>query len=209
MYVLNPDEFCNYDLRNIKIFIDSWSKYYKRHKKINYIEKLNIGNELDVGNVIQLITWKSPWQTNRMTALMNNNNDALGKFNDFRNCDPEENGNENNFKEFTSRIFRGGTVMRIFLFHICKPYKYPIIDRYVVSSYNCHTKAGFNEKLALGRNWEHYMGYRKYFFEIANAYYNHNDDYEWDMNDTERLKKIDNALMAFGQFLDKYDNVAE
>ena len=92
--------------------------------------------------------------------------------------------------------------MRIFLFHICKPYKYPIIDRHVVRAYNCHTNAEFNEELDLDRNWEHYMGYRKYFFRIANAYY-HNDNYEWNMNDTEWLKKIDNALMAFGQFLNK------
>ena len=95
--------------------------------------------------------------------------------------------------------------MRIFLFHICKPYKYPIIDRHVVSAYNCHTNTEFIvENVNLNEaNWEHYMGYRKYFFEIANAYYNHNDDYEWNQNDTERLKKIDNALMAFGQFLGK------
>ncbi|MCK4628553.1 MAG: hypothetical protein KAT56_06090 [Sedimentisphaerales bacterium] len=217
MYVLKPDEFCNYDLSNINQFINLWNRYYdeeapgdvENNEAIDYINELNLGNSLTRENIIRLVTWKGQWQTNQITDFIDNNNDALNKFKDFRNCNPEENGNENDFKRFTSRIFHGGTVIRIFLFHICKPYKYPIIDQHVVRTYNCHMNAKFNETLDLDRNWEHYLRYRKYFFEIANAYYNHDDDYEWNQNDTKRLKRIDNALMAFGQFLKKYDNVAE
>ena len=211
MYVLNPDEFCNYDLSNINQFINFWRRYYdervpgnvENNEPIDYIGELNIEHSLTEQNIIRLLRWKSachythrPENPNpRVQNVINQS----GELNNFRVDSPED-----NFKNITGRIFRGGTVMRVFLFHICKPYKYPIIDRYVVQAYCCHTGEGFPLGNNLEGNWEHYMGYRKYFFEIANAYYNHNDDYEWNQNDTERLKKIDNALMAFGQFLGKY-----
>ena len=223
MYVLKPDEFCNYDLSNINQFINFWNGYYdekaakdiENDKPIVYIRELNLGRPLTKQNIIRLLRWKSARHyTYRNNELNKKKKSYLRvkkvisqrkNLNHFREGTPSE----DKFKGITGRIFNGGSVMRIFLFHICKPYKYPIIDRYVVQAYCCHTGEGFPLGNNLERNWEHYMGYRKYFFEIANAYYNHNDNYKWDMNDTERLKKIDNALMAFGQFLNEYDNVVE
>ena len=51
--------------------------------------------------------------------------------------------------------------------------------------------------------WEPYQKYIEYFNKIYQALGNHTPP-KYNIECIEDLKRIDNALMAFGQFLSKY-----
>jgi len=203
MFVLEPDRFIGFHLKKAKDFIDFWNKYHKdtpptifgSDQRIDYMTELNIENNLTEENIRRLLRWKSKLH---LTDTRKNPNAKVRKvlarikeLNKFRN------GNlvEEKFKEIAEQIFTSGYVYRTFLFHICRPGEYPILDRYVLLSFSYHTGNSSDA------SWDNYLKYKNYFFTIA-------DHLKIEDKNTckyiQSLKRIDNALWVFGQFLMAY-----
>ena len=213
MFTLHPENFGDFDLNNALEFVESWGQYYVdappyilgTNDPIVYIDELNIGNQLIQQNIIRLLRWKDP----RMLTHIKRDGEInprvqrviekIQDLNDFR----DDQLSEEDFIHITGDIFQHGHVWRIFLFHIYKPSEYPIIDRYVRQAFCCHTMHNFNGHWSLEYAWDMYQQYTEYFNQIYEmTQFDHGMD-----NNVEHvinLKQIDNALMAFGQFLEKY-----
>jgi len=211
MFILHPNTFGDFDLGNVPEFIEAWGHYYINNPptilganaQIVYAQELNIGNPLTQENIIRLLRWKDP---RMLTHSDNNPNprvqrviERIQDLNNFRNGQLSE----DNFKHITGEIFPNGHVWRIFLFHICNPAQYPIIDRYVKLAFCYHTQNNFENNWSLEEAWGHYQNYIQYFFDIYSALGNHVPP-DNNIECVQALKLVDNALMAFGQFLEKY-----
>ena len=90
-------------------------------------------------------------------------------------------------------MFPSGFVWQIFLLHVAKPNVYPIADENVFRAFSLHTGAGVKEE------WETYVAYSKYFTQIAEKL-----GVPCTVENLSQLKRIDNALLIFGQFLRAY-----
>ena len=216
MFILNPDEFEDFNLELAGEFIDFWSQYYKNEVKefggdgmIRYPDELNIGNELTTQNVKKLLRWKDHRflteikisgsdkgkENPRVTKVIRH----LDDINDFRLGNTDEDG----FQKVTMEIFPDRFIWRIFLFHIAKPFVYPIGDQHVFRSYSKQTGNHPPE------TWDEYKeGYIEYFFEIcrnAGIIEDIPDGSEVRIGDIIRkMKRVDNALFEFGKFLNAY-----
>ncbi len=106
------------------------------------------------------------------------------------------------FKKVTKEIFPNGFVWQAFLFHIARPFEFPIADRNVFQSFSIH------KKTKIPGDWEGYQNYVNYFFQIAlaaNIISEKPKGNEPKLKDIVReLKRVDNALFVFGQFLNSY-----
>ncbi len=204
MYTLEKEEFNYFDIKDIDVFVTCWSKYANTppnelgtNRKIDYFSELNIGGELSASNVRKLLRWKDPkylTHTIKSGANQDQPNPRVEKvlnhiddLNRFRNSviSPDS------FKEITQQIFPSGIIWQVFLFHICKPSQFPIVDQHVFRVYEYHTND------VQGDSWDKYQKYVVYFNELSREF--------GAEDDIHKLKSIDSALMSYGQFLKKYD----
>ncbi len=216
MFILNVKQFGEFDLTLAKQFVDYWSKHYSydsvkafdSDEVINYIDELNLGNNLSEQNVKRLLRWKdSRMLTEKILSgpRKGNENKKVLKviekreqINKFRRGEIDL----NYFKNETEKIFPNGFVWRIFLFHIAQPFEYPIVDHNVFLAFS-------TQKLTeIQKDWDGYQQYRDYFFQIAissGIIVEKPKGHESDIKEiVKRLKRVDDALFAFGQFLRSY-----
>jgi len=92
-----------------------------------------------------------------------------------------------------SGVFPTGIVFQVFLLHIARPHVYPIADQHVFRTYGVH------RVVKAPKTWTTYTGYQAYFSDIAEAM-----GIARMTSAVRDLKRIDNALMEFGQFLKRY-----
>lgn len=208
MFILNGDQITSFNLQHATVFIDFWSQFYEykvtilnSKKEINYFEELNLGDQLTPENLKRLLRWKDPKFLTRkiMSGPKKGHSnprvdrvvDRLLEINKFR----AGKLTEQQFMNITPPLFPNGVIWAIFLFHIAKPTLYPIADQHVFRSMFVHTGNPDNQ------DWKTYRRYKKYFRSISKAC-------KIPVNDQHlhELKKIDNALMSFGQFLKKYNS---
>jgi len=216
MFIIDSKQLREFELNKANQFVDYWGrlysyasvKDYNTKEDIDYIEELNLGNRLTEQNIKKLLRWKDPRMlTEKILSGRNDGKDnarvmkVLEKrksINRFRlgNIGVEE------FKINTKKIFPGGFVWQIFLFHIARPFEFPIADRNVFQSFSIHK----NTKVP--KNWEEYEDYIDYFFQIAisaGLIVNRPNGNEPDLKEiVKRLKYVDNSLFVFGQFLKLY-----
>jgi len=216
MFIQDKEQIKKFDIQNAKKFVDFWSRYYGKEKietiegnnVICYLDELNLDKGLTGQNVKRLLRWKNHRMLTEKKLSGHNNGQAnekvtqiIGKLkiiNKFRYGKITE----NKFKEETKNIFPYGFVMQIFLFHIARPFEYPIADSNVFLAYSVHKQ----EKIP--NDWDRYKDYREYFFEIVKSAKiitekpKGNEDTVKDI--VAGLKKVDNALFAFGKFLNFY-----
>ncbi len=207
MYILNQFKFRSYNSTQAQAFVDFWNRYYDysitvfgTKIPIDYFSELNIGRSLTDENIMRLLRWKDPKYLTRTiqsgTAKGTANprvKKVIAKLNDINKfrcgalCEDE-------FKKITRGVFPNGIVWQVFLFHIAKPSTYPIVDQHVLRVMSAHTGK------STAPNWTTYEHYREYFSSIA-------DECNIPIDEThfKQLKTVDNALMAFGQFLKRYD----
>jgi len=213
--MLRPENFCDFNLNNTLEFVGFWERYYMNdapkivgtNEKIDYISELNINKNLTIQNIIRLLRWKDSRMLTYTSGTGKTNSRVQGVIEKIKDLNNFRNGqsSEEHFKRITANIFQHGHVWRIFLFHICKPSEYPIIDRYVKLAFCCHTGHNFQDDWTLENAWDRYQQYIQYFKNIyTSALGNHVLDN--DIEHVQVLKRVDNALMAFGQFLSKYGN---
>jgi len=208
VYTLEPAKFAEYNLSNLRKFVNFWSAYYKysvkkigSEEEIDYFHEINIDNDLTKSNVVNLLRWKDPkYLTNTIFSGPNEGASnhrvdrvlsKLSVINSFRRSEvnPEE------FKKITSQFFPNGVIWEIFVFHISKPLEYPIADQHVFRSYSYHKNCNYPV------SWKKYDGYRKYFSEMIEMLYAS----ESDLNRLENQKQLDDALMVYGKFLKQYE----
>ncbi len=94
-------------------------------------------------------------------------------------------------------VFRIGIVWQLFLFHIARPWEWPIADRHVFRAYAALFNASVPTTLS------DFEQYKQHFERLAQALPRLEATDR--VSITRRNKRLDNALMAYGQFLLKYD----
>jgi hypothetical protein len=184
VYTLNTSEVAKFNLQDASSFVNLWNQFYgyeaslpdDKKQLIDYLSELSLGRDLNDQNVRRLLRWKDP----RFLT------------------DPKKRTNQPNAKVRMRRAAEGifespKIVWRVFLLHIAKPHMYPIADQNVFRSYRLHT--GKREP----RTWDEYAAYRHYFERIADQM-----QIARTRENIQQLKRVDNALFVFGQFLAAY-----
>jgi hypothetical protein len=216
MFVLNKEQLEEFDLRNAKQFVTFWSSknYYKspkvfnKNEDISYFEELNLGKRLTEENVKRLLRWKD---ARRLTEKIQSgpkkgerNEKVIRVINELKSINEFRLGEitEEKYKEVTNNIFPNGIVWQVFLFHMARPFEYPIADRNVFRAYAVQRRTEIPE------DWATYKNYVDYFFDIsihARLIDRRPTGNEGDIREiVSCLKKVDDALFVFGQFLNTY-----
>jgi hypothetical protein len=203
MFILDRKAFSNNTAENIDAFVNCWSSFYNETPgdvdghPINYLQELNLNKNLTEQNIQKLLRWKSPRhlthenKDGKQNSKVQKSLKGIETVNSFRN----KQITDNDFLDFTGTIFSNGFVYRAFLFHIARPAEYPIWDQHV---------ARVHARLTNGKetvDWEHYENYRIWF---ANLKITLKIENELSVENMQKTKRLDDALMAFGQFLMKY-----
>lgn len=186
-------------------FVDFWGQFYgyevslseEKKQRIDYFSELSLGGDLSEQNVRRLLRWKDPRFLTDPKKGSNQPNEKVRKvmqnlsiINGFRSGQKTE----EEMKGVAERIFESPTVVwRVFLLHLGKPHLYPVADQNVFRSYCLHTDS------PEPGTWEDYAGYSDYFGQIANKL-----KIAQTIENIRPLKRIDNALFVFGQFLATY-----
>jgi hypothetical protein len=216
MFILNSKQLAEFDLNKAKQFVSYWGKPYSFTKvkdfntkeNIDYIEELNIGARLTENNINRLLRWKDPRMlTEKILSGPDKGKDnrkvikvleRRNTINEFR----EGTLGIEEFKIITEEIFPNGFVWKVFLFHIARPFEFPIADRNVFQSFS------IQKKTIIPTDWKGYKNYVDYFFQVAiaaNIIFEKPRGNESNLKEiVKELKKVDNAIFIFGQFLNSY-----
>lgn len=213
MFILDKSKFGDFDLTNAEQFVDIWSHYYEYTltDENEYLNELNItndiNNDLTEDNIKKLLQWKSPrWLAEKKRNGEDNPKvkkviEEIESINDFRH----DLTSEDEFLEIIrKKIFSDGLIYPIFLFHIARPYQYPIADKNVFIAYSI-----LNPKKDFPKNCKSYKAYKEFFIDLAKKagiISNEPKGIEKNIYDIVKgLKKVDNALFEFGIFWNKYN----
>jgi hypothetical protein len=202
MYTLNASDIAKFDLATAPRFVEFWSQFFDDKSKdldgskIDYFTELNIGRELTKENIRKLLRWKDPRLLTHPNKDTREDNPKVVKvlksinaINQFRSDETTE----DDIRRTIEQVFRGGIVWKAFLLHIAKPNIFPIADVNVLEVWSLHT--GLRDE----QTWETYAAYCDYFGQIAVAM-----NIERNTQNITQLKRIDNALVVFGRFLNSY-----
>jgi hypothetical protein len=216
MFTFKKESLEDFNPKKAKEFIGFWSSYYEETTRIansdeviHYLDELNIGHQLTEQNVKRILRWKDPHylteirlsgkkkgKKNEKVEKVLKNRKAINKFR-FGEL------NSSVFYEISKGIFSDGTVWTAFLFNIARPWEFPLADTNVFEAYKIHKRPMEGKE-----DWNFYMGYREYFFEVAiNAGEIERQPTGKESNIekiVENLKKVDNAILMFGKFLKQY-----
>jgi hypothetical protein len=207
MFCLNRDDFRRRDEAQLAGFVICWERYYRGSVPvsptdatlIDYEAELNIQGALTDQNVARLLRWKDPRMLTHPKVDGTNNHRVenvlaqLDAINQFRNGILDQQA----FAQTTAGIFPNGIVWQLFLFHIARPWEWPIADQHVFRAHAVlfdqpapQTLAGFEQ-------------YRNNFAQLAQALPDIHNGSRVDI--VRRNKRLDDALMSYGQFLLAYD----
>jgi hypothetical protein len=143
------------------------------------------------------LRWKSPRhlthesKEGKQNSKVQKSLEGIEIINKFRNLQIAD----QDFFNFTGTVFPNGFVYRAFLFHIARPADYRIWDQHVARVHARLTNR------ANTIDWEHYENYRTWFANLKIAL---KIERELSKESMQRTKHLDDALMAFGQFLANY-----
>lgn len=213
MYVLDRKAFRALDTSRIKQFVECWERLYRGSVRlsnspelIDYFQELNLSHNLSEQNTTRLLRWKDP----RMLTHPKQDSDGIGapnprvervlakldRINEFRSGALSQ----ADFAEITHEVFPNGIIWQLFLFHIAQPWRWPIADQHV---FRAHSLL-FNSPAP--NSIESFRAYTDQFHTMAKRL---REDLQVDENDLNGVvhanKRLDNALMAYGQFLQAYD----
>jgi hypothetical protein len=181
MYLLDRQAFRGADTSKLPAFVAYWERFYRgavpisrsNRNPIDYFTELNLSGDLTVQNLTQ-----------------------LGALNQFRRGEIDVTA----FTDLACNVFSSGIVWQLFLFHVARPWEWPIADQHVFRAYAALFGAQTPRTIA------EFQAYRVRFAELA-RFLTPNDADTTDLRATVRInKRLDNALMAYGQFLSVYDH---
>jgi len=215
MFILTQEQFADNGRENVEEFINFWNNYYlpineqgqQINEAIDYLVQLNIGHQLTAQNVIELLRWKLPrfyTHPQQRSGLPNTKVvriiHAIKKLNHFRQAELVTEPVADEFRKTAQKLVPTEGTIQFFLFHICRPWQYPIADKNVFRVFYRLIHNQRNDAVT----WEIYSnGYINFFKELAQEY--GVDGNHISVEYVQQLKIIDNALMSFGRFLGKYD----
>jgi hypothetical protein len=206
MYTINLPDVAGFNLANARRFVEFWSEFYGYEAKvvgakdqIDYLTELNTQSDLTEENVRRLLRWKDPhYLTDPILSGPDQGKpnkkvkkvlESLGLINHFRH----DQITQDEIQRTAAQVFPNGIVWEAFLLHIAKPHTYPIADQNVFRAWSLHTGS------KAGQTWETYAAYCNYFWQITEAV-----GITRTLENIRQLKRVDNALFAFGQFLKAY-----
>jgi len=207
MFTIDPVALVRFDLRKSGEFVDFWGSHYKYRiadedsgHAIDYYSEINLGSDLTSSNVLRLLRWKSPQYLSRVRASGPNSGTVnprvqkvlkrIGSLNDFR----AKRIDEATFDVVATSIFpTDGTVWKTFLKHCSRPLEFPIVDQHVHRAFNYHR----------GRHPDAIVDYTAYQDYFESIHENVLGRFPY-LDELHTRKLVDNALMAFGQFLKQY-----
>jgi hypothetical protein len=208
VYTIDLPNVGRFNPQNARPFVEFWSRFYcddikvlDAEEPIEYSTELNIANDLTEENVRRLLRWKDPrFLTHRILSGPNQGQDnprvvrvlaSLGPINQFRRGQ----STEDDMRRTAEQVLTGGIVWKAYLLHIAKPHIYPIADQNVFRACSLHT--GLKDE----QTWETYASYCNYFRQITEAL---GVERTMTIDNVRKLKRIDDALLVFGQFLNAY-----
>lgn len=211
MFLLNREEFRGVNTSIVADFVSCWERYYRNpisvsptnNVAIDYFSELNLFGDLTVDNVTLLLRWKDPRMLTHPKATdgTTDNPRVVRVLNHIDTLNAFRHGNINQeaFTKVTRKIFPNGPIWRQFLFHVARPWERPIADQHV---FRAHA-ALFGIDIPLTPDG--FQLYSSNFMKLAR----HLDPTMTDSADYSAIvalhKRLDSALMAYGQFLSAYD----
>ena len=202
MFILPQKAFQDSDSKNIHEFVKSWSHFYKYSRKdlsgkrICYLDELCLGADIKLENLRNLLRWKSSrflsGKTSDSKAKIGQIEKGLDTLNAFRRDDVLV-----EFSKWASDVYPDDkrVVLRAFLFHIARPTEYPIWDQHVARTFAVLRGRAFCV------DWANYADYRNWFADLKTAL---GSGETRTVSDMREIKRLDSALMVYGQFLAKY-----
>ncbi|HEX4377005.1 MAG TPA: hypothetical protein VHZ99_07635 [Steroidobacteraceae bacterium] len=212
MFFLDRDQFHGLNVSLLTSFVTSWERYYRDpvsvypggNQPIDYLRELNLSGDLTAENVTRLLRWKDPRMLTHPKvsgggAAANEQVvrvlEELHRLNEFRRGEMDE----KSFEAVTKQVFPSGFVWPLFLFHIARPWEWPIGDQHVFRAYTALFGVQSPETFADFRH------YRRSFSDLAGRLMLSAQSNAERSATVASNKRLDNALMAYGQFLDAYD----
>lgn len=178
---------------NIKDFIDCWEKFYDEGR---YPDKIYFDciskNKWRIGDLDKVFEWKNGSKlSERKLEILQKVYKNLDKINAFRDKNsPTERDFHDFYRNISCNIISSGLVWRIFLIHISHPDKYPMIDKFNFIAYEFLKNNNLLKKaddILRREQLQAYQRFTDFFIKINKSVNNY--------------RKVDKALMAFGQFL--------
>jgi hypothetical protein len=210
MFFLDRNTFRGADQGALESFVQCWERYYRGNVSISptdlhpidYFCELNIDSDLTEQNVVRLLRWKDPRMLThpRITPMASKANPRVArvlKQRDILNSFRHGNVNAEQFMHFSRGIFATGIVWQLFLFHIARPWEWPIADQHVFRAYATLFAT------PVPQTWSDFTQYKETFARLAKLLPRSNDAERLAI--TKRNKRLDSALMSYGQFLLAYD----
>jgi hypothetical protein len=206
VYFLNRHDFTDSDTTNVKTFVECWRRYYRGDvsvslndkSPIEYQSELNLQAELTEQNLVRLLRWKDKRVLTHPTRRGPNSLVLkVVRQRNMLNLFRRGALTTARLQQVTDELFPGGIVWQLFLFHVARPWEWPIADQHVFRAYTALSGRPAPKTIAAFEN------YKTFFDNLSSAL----DSV--DNNDraavVSRNKRLDCALMAFGQFLKKYN----
>jgi len=180
---------------DIKDFIFFWERYYDEGKYPDEIYFNCLNKKIwKVGDLDRIFVWKNGSKlSSKKQKILQKVYKNLEEINFFRNIrNPTERAFEDFYKKTCCNIISSGLVWRIFLVHLTHPDKYPMIDKFNYIAYkflennNLLTKKEV-DKILKKEQLKVYHPFKNFFIKLNEKINNQ--------------RRVDRALMAFGQFL--------
>ena len=213
MYVLDRAAFRAVDTNRIKEFVECWERFYRGNvhlsnspELIDYFRELNLSHKLSEENITRLLRWKDPRMLTHPKQESNGRTTPnprvervlakLDRINQFRSSGLLD----GDFAQVTKQVFPTGIIWQLFLFHMAQPWRWPIADQHVFRVHSTLFNAPAPNSI------ESFRAYADQFHIMSKRL---REDLHMDENDLNEVvranKRLDDALMAYGQFLQKYD----
>lgn len=178
------------EVQDLDKFIDYWSELYKRELDEKYLKNIN-KSKFSEEDIISLFEWKNGMTLSNLKreSLEKNIIKKLAIINEYKS---RETINTDDFLEEFKSV---SAVWRIFLLHTIKPNTYPIYDQHVHRAYNIVHDLPFEEVNSEMKDSEKLKFYTDTYLPFIDT-----------LKAKFDLKKVDEALVSFGQFFRKKTN---
>jgi hypothetical protein len=171
---------------SIEEFITYWRKLYVDTNERLYSDNIKV-SKFDAKNITQLFHWKNGMTlTGSGGKEISLNNKILARLDVINKL---KNGDDFDIDEFNNEFKDVSAVWRIFLLHIIQPERYPIYDQHTHRTYTFINNQKWDavtnvlpDKIKLDFYFKEYLPFIQQL-------------------EVEDLKALDEALFAFGQFL--------
>lgn len=169
-------------------FIRYWKNIYSYPNSSLYYNNINL-REYTVRNLYDLFRWKNGMNLSTLKSVSFNRSIALriGAVNNLKEYYDEE--------TFMSHFSNVSTIWQIFLRHTIQPNQFPIFDQHVYRAF-CYLQKQEKRELVNDNKIKLDIYFREYLpFYL---------DIEENTSNEFSKKDIDDALWAFGKFLNEY-----